>query len=220
MKTKKGSILAVSLIILSAMLVTALSMSLVSVKNRKNTISSGKSNRAFQTADAGIELVMADIEKGDHVNGKVNEIVGNITGANCNDGIINGIDFSIELFGEDGEAIDCNSGDVDISDIARIKSVGRGESETRAIEAAVAAGGCFTMCDHDSDENPCEEAQKNDGTGTDEYRVINCTSSGGDAVTVRNLQYSDLLRQWRYINESGDVDSCEGGSILVAKLDC
>lgn len=216
MKTKKGSILAVSLIILSAMLVTALSMSLVSVKNRKNTISSGKSNRAFQTADAGIELVMGEIEKGDHENGTVNEISvnieNNVAGANCDDdGIIIGIGFSIELFDEEGNPINCNNEEVDISDIARIKSVGRGESETRAIEAAVAAGGCFTMCDHDSDDKPCEEAAESGGTGTDKYRALNCLSP--DGYVVIDLKYEG--NKWNY-----GQGICSDDSILVANLDC
>ena len=52
----KGSILVYSLIILFVMLAIALSVSVVSINERKDAGTSGKSIQAFQTANSGSEL--------------------------------------------------------------------------------------------------------------------------------------------------------------------
>lgn len=143
-KTKlKASALVVSVVIMGIMLITALSVSLVSIRDRKASMSGSKSGQAFQNAQSGVEIVMNEILKGGY--DKVNEL----NGCDSGDGLIKGANgYAVELKDEDGNKIVCNDGSKNISEIVSIKSVGTGSNNQRAIEAAVAAvgggitGGC------------------------------------------------------------------------------
>jgi hypothetical protein len=64
-QTKKASVLVYSLLILSIMLVIAISISSVSTKNMQGTMTSNKSAQAFQTADSGMEIMMKKIKDED-----------------------------------------------------------------------------------------------------------------------------------------------------------
>ena len=59
----KGSILLVSLVILSIVLVAGLSMALLAMRQTNLAIKSDKTNVAYQTADGGLEDVMNAILK-------------------------------------------------------------------------------------------------------------------------------------------------------------
>jgi hypothetical protein len=129
-KKHKASILAVTLIILGIVLASALSVSLVAVKQRQASLGSGKSNLAFQNADTGVEKVMEDIMKNS------DKTVGDLNG--FSGGKIMGDGYKVELKDKDGNIITNSS--TKISDIFTMKSTGIGaEQESRAIEAAVAA---------------------------------------------------------------------------------
>ncbi len=139
LKTKKASVLAVTLIILGVMLVTALSMSIVSIMERKASMSSNKSNLAYSRADNGVEITLQDIKNND--GGMISAI-----DTDC-DGIIEPNDgtYRIELKNEEGlimnatniSGYDCSS--VEISEIDSIKSTGITDTNQRAVEVAVAA---------------------------------------------------------------------------------
>lgn len=144
MKTKKtkASVLVMSLLIMFAIVVIALSVTLVSVRERKISIGSGKSSRAFQTAQTGVEKTMQAIEDlrvGTHFVNEIEDKLG--ADASCNDGLLIQDSYTVELKKSDNSQINCNDSSTEISEIASIKSVGKeGDTEQRAIEAAVAAG--------------------------------------------------------------------------------
>jgi hypothetical protein len=144
----KASILVMSLLIMFAIVVIALSVTLVSVRERNISIGSGKSSQAFQTAQTGVEKTMQamkDLGSSKHASDIAAELG---VGASCNGGLLIQDGYTIELKKSDGTQILCNSA-TDISEIASIKSVGKVQTEQRAIEAAVAqaappgiTGGC------------------------------------------------------------------------------
>ena len=132
-KKLKASILVVTMIILGIILLSSLSVSLVSLNERKASISNSKSNQAFQNAQSGVELVMQEIESGKVV---VSEL------SNCDDAdtklIIGNEDasYTVELRDMDSK-IDCDSSRP-ITDIAYLVSIGSFRDTERSIQAAVA----------------------------------------------------------------------------------
>ncbi|MDP1620560.1 MAG: FISUMP domain-containing protein [Candidatus Moranbacteria bacterium] len=136
MRTKNhpASILVVTMMIMGIILVSALSISLVSIQERKASMGANKSNQAYQIADTGIEMVMDDIVRGN--KGQVSDLTG------CqSDGLIHGTDYTVELKDADENKIACNSA-TDIAEVVHIKSVGTASGQAqRSIEAAVAGCG-------------------------------------------------------------------------------
>jgi len=132
LRINRGSILAVSLIILGLMLVSALSFALVSIQERKASTGANKSNQALQTANTGVEKVMQDILKSGHT--KVSELL------NCNSttGLIENGGYAVELKKSDNTKIICNDLNANIADIASVKSIGTIGGNQRAVEVAVA----------------------------------------------------------------------------------
>ena len=134
-KKSKASVLVVTLMVLGIVLVTALSISLVSIQERKASMGSNKSNAAFQTANTGIEKVMDVIISNRSDSSKTLASIG------CFGGKIIGADYVVELKKDNGSGdeviVDCNADK--LSDIIAIKSIGTGSGQQRAIEAAVAS---------------------------------------------------------------------------------
>lgn len=119
------------MIILGIMIITALSVSIVSIKERKASMSEVKSGQAFQNAQSGVELVMVAITKGNYAT------VGDICGTSAYTDTTSG--YKIILKKADDSEINCTTNASDlISEIASIKSIGTGSGQQRAIEAAVA----------------------------------------------------------------------------------
>lgn len=132
MKKHKASILAMTVIILSIILTTALAVSLAAIKQKNASLGSGKSNLAFQNADKGVEEVMNDIMT------RPMETVDKLS--NCSGGKIVGTGYVVTLKKNDIE-ISCSDSTTYMADLTSIKSTGTGANqEQRAIEAAVAAG--------------------------------------------------------------------------------
>lgn len=135
-KKQKASILVVTLMVLGIILVTALSISLVSIKERKAAMSSSKSSLAYQTADTGIENVMDAILSNRSLGDKVNSLAG----IDCGSGKVIGAGYVVELKKDDGTGAETTALCTDkLTDIIAIKSVGTASGQQRAIEAAVAA---------------------------------------------------------------------------------
>lgn len=150
----KASVLVVTLIVLGIILVTALSVSLTSMKNKAASMGESKTTVAFQNAQSGIELVMAAIlEKtkitGDPVSYTAGDLLTDF-GLDCDepvgeeqyakltptDSSLTG-KFVVELKKNvTPDSTDCS---VNVLDIAAIKSVGVDAGQKRAIEAAVAS---------------------------------------------------------------------------------
>ena len=137
----KASVLVVTMLILGIMLVTALSVSLVSIKDRKASMGANKSNQAFQNAQSGVELVMQQIKSGTNV--KVGDIATKL-GLVCNSGLLSGsASYTVELHNIDSANVAC---DDSVSTITSIKSVGMAGDDQRAIQAAVAANPSIKIC--------------------------------------------------------------------------
>lgn len=153
-KNSRGSSLVVALILLTITLLTALSIALVSIRNRRASMEGSRSNQAFQTADIGIEVVMRQVVD------NTNTTIGNIeTKLRKIDWICNSATGEFELSAAALESkgwgiglgsikvtmidmlenpIDCDaqSGDP-IINIVRLKSEGTVGNDVRVIEAAV-----------------------------------------------------------------------------------
>lgn len=148
LKTKYGSVLVFTLIILFIGVVAALGITSTTVISQKMSGTTGKSVQSFQVADSGAEIFLKTIKDAE------DGTLGNI-GFSCNEGIITGSigtgkDYSIIAYDSNEEEItNCN---VSISDITKIKSIGTHANTSRAIELAVAAdetpgitGGCSVV---------------------------------------------------------------------------
>jgi hypothetical protein len=135
-KTKKGkaSALAVTVIILGLVLSIGLSVSLVSILNKKASISSNKSNLAYSRADSGIEDFLYKIR-----NAGAGDTIQDID-SNCSSGVISSSDgYKVEFKDEDDNFI--TSCATEVVDIDTIKSTGIAENNQRSIEMVVAASG-------------------------------------------------------------------------------
>lgn len=139
MKKIKGSVLVVTLIVLGIILVTALSVSLTSLKQRTASMGESKTGVAFQNAQSGIEIVMDGLLRNQSTLASLGSIF------NCNDStgkaiITPDIENVFVEVRNDSESTPALCGDL-ASSITIMKSVGSdtGNSEKRAIEAVVAS---------------------------------------------------------------------------------
>lgn len=131
-KKYPASILVVTIMIMGIVLVTALSISTVSVKERNSSIGSSQSTKAYQIADSGIEEVMDVLIKNQALTIDATELSCDDTGSHA---IITGNGYTVELKKVDEEELtDCENL---VSVIASIKSVGTSGNTQRAIEAPV-----------------------------------------------------------------------------------
>lgn len=140
-KLSRGSILAYSLILLGIVLVASIGMMSASVTNLKSVSSSDKSINAFQIADSGSQAVVRMLK----------EAAGNelrdISGVTCDgsDAVVEspanflGGKYKAIFQDSDGKTLACND---NISAVASVKSVGTYSDTARAVQVAVAAGGC------------------------------------------------------------------------------
>jgi len=131
----RASVLAATLIILAAMLAIAMSISLVSIQERKASIGSNDSSLAYQEAESGIENVMQKIKSSlkNDPGGKVDGIA--TPGQNPCGVVIAPGKYKVELKDSSGNVItDCTA---DVSSIDKIKSIGYSGQNSRAIETSV-----------------------------------------------------------------------------------
>lgn len=141
-RKNKGSALVVALFILAIILISALSITLVAVKERKASIGSAGSNKAYQASETGIESVMQLIMKGNHeyINSGTNSLFSSLASisASCNSShIIEGAGYKVQFLDKDSNPIDCDDISLPVSDIIKIKSVGESSNSKRAVEALV-----------------------------------------------------------------------------------
>ena len=142
----KGSVLAASLLILSAVLIIALSISAVLVKEIKISIGSRKSIHAFQIATAGVEEFASRIIKGTSTP-PVAYTVGEIAMLNeCSDTtkLLSKDNFTIELRDKNERKINCDNDagsgcPMSIYYISSLISVGKDPSgqQQRALRAII-----------------------------------------------------------------------------------
>lgn len=129
---KQASALAVAIICLGLFLIIALSVSLVSLSEKKAATGISKSNLAYQIANAGVEKVLQSI--------KINQglTIENVDSLDECDGIIYGDEgYKVELKDQDGNIItDCSK---NVSEIASVKSTGTFGQNQRAVSVVAAA---------------------------------------------------------------------------------
>ncbi len=131
---KNGSTLVVALLVLSTILISTLSMTLVVVRERKASIGSVGSSRAYQASEVGVEKVMQAITRGNYAT--IGDMVTG-TGFTCANGMIDAIDYKVELLDSTNTQIACSNSSALVSTIAKIKSIGILANTKRAIEAKV-----------------------------------------------------------------------------------
>lgn len=129
-KKLQGSVLIVSMMVLSIILIITMSLTLVSIREEKNATGEAGSSNAFQTADSGIEITLLDILKGGH--SKVNQL----TNCQSSDGTIKNGNYVVQLLDASGNIILCNS-NTSIVSVAELKSTGNVSGQSRAIVAVV-----------------------------------------------------------------------------------
>lgn len=140
LRSKKGSVLVFSLIILSFMLISALSIAAVSVTERRSASTTEKSARSFQVADSGVEKLLQKIYKG---NSSTPSALAIAAGGSCASGVITGTTasgtYKVSLYADVGGVdvqIACD--DVAWRDKAvKLRSEGISGNTTRAVEVAV-----------------------------------------------------------------------------------
>lgn len=140
-KPTKGSVLVFSLIVLSIVLSAALSITAVTVSNRKSAGSTSQSVQSFQVADSGVEKALKEIYKGSHA-----DLSAMATALSASVGCSSG-KFSFPVSGGTSTVtfMDTNNAIIACTsptwrdDVAKIKVEGTSAGTTRVIETAVAA---------------------------------------------------------------------------------
>jgi len=146
-QTKPGSALIFTLIILFIGVVAAVGVASTTVISRKMSTTTGKSVASFQVADSGAEIVlqrMKDVLDSDS-GATINDL-----GITCSSGTVSGSinsgkEYRVTFLDENGTQLSagCNAS---LSDVQKIRSVGTYAQISRAVEAAVAAGGGELDC--------------------------------------------------------------------------
>ncbi len=182
MKTKlKASALVVTMMILGIILITALSISLVSIKERKASLGSNNSDQAFNTAQNGVESVLQQIKT--NSSGMVAAV-----DSSCN-GTISSGGYSVQLLDSSSKVIDSANGydcsTTPVSSITKLKSVGTYGQDQRAIEVAVAQSATCKMVHGHSvtGNNICTNVTFPTGSFT-QAPVVLATPNAGAPVAV------------------------------------
>ncbi len=135
LQTKKGSILVYTLIIMMVMLATAISIATVAVRERKGSGTTAQSNQAFAVADSGSEIALHKIAVG---SGDLSGIITDCGSNQLAGDIGTGKDYVVTFYDSGGDQLTCSDS---ISDVDKVKSVGRYAGTARAVEVAVAQTG-------------------------------------------------------------------------------
>lgn len=146
---KRGSVLVFSLIVLSIMLSAALTITAVTVSNRKSAGSTAQSVQSFQVADSGVERALKEVYKGSYAT---LADLGSGIGSSCSGGVVSysvsGGTAKIAFLDESNALISCGDGNWR-SKLTKVKVEGTANGTTRVIETAIAAesrgivGGCI-----------------------------------------------------------------------------
>lgn len=218
--TKKGSILAYSLIILSIMLAVGLALSKSVVLEKKNASDNEFSSQAFQVADSGFQFALKAINAKRAAGESEDAIVSAF--ANCDvstaDGTIPGLagsTYKLTFYKDTSCTMpvvvasgDClNSGTAKIKDIQCVKSLGLYKNTVRVVSVAVATDCPATMVDADTPSNTYNtvrvgsqcwmkenlRSKKALTEGTGYFCPPNATNTGKDCASASTLGY---LYRW------------------------
>lgn len=196
--TKKASILAFTLIMLSILLLAGLSLMGSVAVDQRASIDSRKSVQALQSAESGSDVMVSKIRN--KANGAISDL------GSCSDGVIEGTSsqgtYTVSFLDEDENPLACGSL---VKDIAKVKSIGAYAQTNRAVEVSVAAG-TYKAIDYGNCESheiniggtsgspskSCsvgyrivDHARTDDGTPDDVSRVIiTINPIGGDNLSL------------------------------------
>lgn len=191
---KKGSVLVFSLIILAFMLVSALSVAVISVTEKRASLATDKSNRSFQVADTGVETMLQKIYKESPQPVDLTALASS-AGATCNittneieDSVGSGT-YVVSFLDRDGDKIPCNS-PTWRNDVAKIKSEGAAGNTKRAVEVAIAAVGDFTLsCATTANSSSIICCKMDTSSGSTECQMYSGTSSSGPWSPIPNIPW-------------------------------
>jgi hypothetical protein len=143
-KKYKASVLVVTMILLGLILLSALSMSVVSLRERRASMGDVKSQLAFQNAETGAEKVLDVIIhnrtlKLDNLPGFDCDVISEFNNATLSESGDSTYVVELKKFGydQDNPSTYTTCSGTFASDIVSIKSIGTGSGQQRAIEAAV-----------------------------------------------------------------------------------
>lgn len=141
---KKGSVLVFSLIILSFMLISALSIATVSVVERQSASTTERSSRSFQVADSGAEQILRAIYK--NIPLQLSGLAP--SGGGCDNGILSGSikagtylvgTYRVSLYDAAGNQLNHCSDTAWRNEVVKLRSEGSSGNTTRAVEIGVKA---------------------------------------------------------------------------------
>ncbi len=145
-RTRNGSVLVLSIIILTFMLVVALSFLSSAILQQRSSLSTGNSVKAFQNADSAVEMVLYQIYKASPTPTTINSIVSNIrtitgdTSVTCASGVIGSTakGWTVTFFkGNEGElAMSCTESSLRTT-VSVIRAQGSVGGTSRAVEVSV-----------------------------------------------------------------------------------
>lgn len=143
----KGSVLVFSLIVLSFMLISALSVATVSVTEKRASFSTERSNRSFQVADSGVEIILQKIYKGDSSGTPFPTLalLADDLSTTCSNaqgeigGTLNAGAYNISFYDNSGAKFGGSicSDPLWRSNVVKIKSEGTSGNTTRAVEVGI-----------------------------------------------------------------------------------
>ncbi|MDD2766168.1 MAG: hypothetical protein PHH40_00180 [Candidatus Moranbacteria bacterium] len=141
----RGSALVFSLVVLSFLLMSALSVATISVTNKRSILASKNSTISFQFADTVAENILTKIYKiHDSVAGPhyadLDALAGALTGAACDNSVITGTGYAVTFYScADADTcsdITCSS-NTWRADVSKMKILGTFGGVTRAIEVGI-----------------------------------------------------------------------------------
>jgi|GEM_PF-968960 len=173
MKTKKGSILAYALIILTMMAVISVAMTTTTILERKSSSATDSSTQAYQTADTGAQLGIKLINSATMPGATLGDTFTDAYSCDDDDGYakvkiddaegVTGSSYELTFFQENEEGnrvqLAC---DGLLNDVEIIKSVGTYKGTIRAVEVSVSRlGACKGITRVPYDGGPHVDAGEN-----------------------------------------------------------
>jgi hypothetical protein len=204
-KTKYGSALIFSLIILFIGVVAALGIASTTIISQKMSGETGKSTQAFQTADSGAEIMLQKIKNAGSADPISSLGIGSESG--CVSRMITdhigtgGSEYNVTFFDEGGNALECTD---DVSEIARINSVGSNAGTARAVNVAVASGGTNIITGNSSSMT----------LPSGNYDVLCWATYFSCFDLATNLQLDGTTVK-SYTGANNDSDGCDQNTIMI-----
>ncbi|MCK9379389.1 MAG: hypothetical protein M0P97_04580, partial [Candidatus Moranbacteria bacterium] len=213
-KTKKGSILAFTLIVVLMTLVVALGILTVSNTEIKTSSATDKSAVSFQVADTGMEIVLDKLKNAVRIDRTLSNVF-----PNCAGGIVPGTvdgavskSYRVAFYKSDDTLMVCNE---EIKEISSMKSVGSYARIKRAVSSNVCVSGWERIGDNLRWGGMATSNSGEEVAAAVYGKQIYTSTDGGD-----NLSPIATAENWDAIASSGDglwlVAAERGGLVYVS----